>query len=49
MDMKVFTIAYMINGKKHEIEQEGFDKAQSQVALIMNAGGEILGIKEEVE
>lgn len=47
--MKVFTIAYMIGGKKHEVKQEGFDKAQAQVALIMNAGGEILGIKEEVK
>lgn len=45
--MKVFVIAYMIDGKKHEVKQKGFDKAQAQVALIMNAGGEILGIKEE--
>lgn len=47
--MKVFVIAYLIGGKKHEVKQQGFDNAQAEVAQIMNAGGEILGIKEVVE
>lgn len=47
--MKVFVIAYLIGGKKFEVKCHGFDKAQAQVAQIMNTGGEVLGIKEEAE
>lgn len=45
--MKKFSITYRIGKNVNQIQIEGFDKAQDQVAMVMNAGGEILGIKEE--
>lgn len=45
--MKNFSITYRIGKNVHEVEVEGFDKAQDQVAMVLNAGGEILGIKEQ--
>ena len=45
--MKKFRIAYRIGRRVHSVVIEGFVKAQDQVAMVMNAGGEILGIKEE--
>lgn len=47
--MRVFVIAYLIGGKKFEVRMAGFRNAQTQVAQIMDAGGEILGIKEETK
>ena len=47
--VKIFEIAYLIDKKKFVVKVEGFDKAQSQVAQIMDAGGEVLGIKEVAE
>ena len=45
--MKQFRITYRIGRRIQSVKVEGFGKAQDQVAMIMNAGGEILGIKEE--
>ena len=45
--MKKFRITYRIGRHIHSVKVDGFDRAQDQVALVMNAGGEILGIKEE--
>lgn len=42
--MKKFSITYRIGKKVHQVEVEGFDKAQDQVAMVMNAGGEIVAI-----
>lgn len=42
----VFVISYRSNYGLQEIEVEGFDNAQDQVASIVNAGCFLLGIKE---
>lgn len=42
----VFVIAYRSNYGFQEMEVEGFDNAQDQVASIVNAGCFLLGIKE---
>ena len=45
--MKKYSITYRMGKNAHEVEVEGFEKAQDQVAMVMNAGGEILGVKEK--
>lgn len=42
----VFVLAYRSNYGLQEMEVEGFDNAQDQVASIVNAGCFLLGIKE---
>ena len=42
----VFVISYRSNYGLQEMEVEGFDNAQDQVASIVNAGCFLLGIKE---
>lgn len=43
---KVFTIAYRSSAGVFEMDVEGFDNAQEQVAEIINCGCFLLGIKE---
>lgn len=44
---KVFTIAYRSSCGVFEMDVEGFDRAQEQVAEIVNSGFFLLGIKEK--
>lgn len=43
--MKKYSITYRIGNQSWTVEAHGFDKAQQQVAQIMNAGGEIVVIQ----
>ena len=44
---RVFVIAYRSNYGLQEMEVEGFDNAQDQVASIINAGCFLVGITEK--
>ena len=46
--MKKFSITYRIGRQSWTVEALGFNKAQAQVAQIMDAGGEIVAIQVRV-
>lgn len=46
--MKKYSITYRIGSAVQTVEAEGFGKAQDQVAMILNAGGEVIVIREQV-
>lgn len=47
--MKTYSIRYLIDCKTLKVEARGFDQAQKQVAMIQDAGGEILSIQIPVK
>lgn len=47
--MKKFSITYRMGRQTHTVEALGFEKAQAQVAMVMDAGGEVIVIREQAK